>query len=49
VRDVDATFAAARARGDKIAAEPRPVRDLRVGFLEDPNGVRIELAQRPQY
>jgi catechol 2,3-dioxygenase-like lactoylglutathione lyase family enzyme len=49
VRDVDATFVAAKTRGDKITAEPRPVRDLRVGFLEDPNGVRIEIVQRPQY
>lgn len=49
VRDIDAFFAAAKGRGDKVTGDPRPIRDLRVGFIEDPNGVRIEIAQRPVY
>lgn len=49
VRDITAAFAGHRSRGDKIAGEPRPVRDLHVGFIEDPNGVRIEVLQRPQF
>ena len=49
VRDIDAFFAGAKGRGDKIAGEPRPIRDLRAGFIADPNGVRIEIAQRPKY
>ena len=49
VRDITTAFAMHRTKGDKIAGEPRPVRDLQVGFIEDPNGVRIEVLQRPQY
>jgi catechol 2,3-dioxygenase-like lactoylglutathione lyase family enzyme len=49
VRDIEATIAASRVRGDRITMEPRNIRDVRVGVIEDPDGVRIELAQRPQF
>lgn len=49
VRDIEAAVAAARSRGDRITMEPRNIRDVRVGVIEDPHGVRIELAQRPQF
>ncbi len=49
VRDLETTLAGSRARGDRITMEPRMIRDVRVGVIEDPNGVRIELAQRPQF
>jgi catechol 2,3-dioxygenase-like lactoylglutathione lyase family enzyme len=48
-RDLVAEFARYKARGDTIAAEPRPLRDNHYGFIEDPNGVRIEVIQRPQF
>jgi hypothetical protein len=42
VRDVAAAFARCRAKGDTIAMEPRPFRENHYGFIDDPNGVRIE-------
>lgn len=49
VRSLEATIAGARSRGDRITMEPRMIRDVHVGVIEDPDGVRIELAQRPQF
>ncbi len=49
VRDIESAFAGARTRGDKITMEPRNIRDVKAGVIEDPNGVRIEIAQRPVY
>src|SRR5262249_24278 len=46
--DVDALFKQFAAKGVKITRQVQPVRDLRVGFIEDPNGVKIEVVQRPQ-
>ncbi len=36
-------------KGDKVTMEPRMIRDVKVGVIEDPSGVRIELAQRPVF
>lgn len=33
----------------RIVAEPRPLRGNQYAFIEDPNGVRIEVIQRPQF
>jgi catechol 2,3-dioxygenase-like lactoylglutathione lyase family enzyme len=49
VRDIDSVFAGYRTQGETITMEPRMIRDVRAGVIEDPDGVRIELAQRPQY
>lgn len=49
VRDLESTLGASRAKGDAVTMEPRMIRDVRVGVIEDPNGVRIELAQRPVF
>lgn len=49
VRDITAAFANHTAKGDKIVSEPRPLRNNQYGFIEDPNGVRIEIIQRPQF
>jgi catechol 2,3-dioxygenase-like lactoylglutathione lyase family enzyme len=49
VRDLETTLGASRAKGDKVTMEPRMIRDVKVGVIEDPNGVRIELAQRPVF
>lgn len=44
--DVDGAFKALTAAGVKAAAEPRELPALRYGFVEGPNGVRIELVKR---
>lgn len=44
VADVDAKVAALAAKGEKTT-EPRPVRHLRIAFVEGPGGVRIEMVQ----
>jgi predicted enzyme related to lactoylglutathione lyase len=49
VRDLDTEIAGAKTRGDAITMTPRMIRDVKVGVIEDPNGVRIELAQRPVF
>ena len=49
VRDIEAAFAGSRSKGDKVTMEPRNIRDVKAGVIEDPHGVRIELAQRPVY
>ena len=49
VRDIEAAMTSSRGKGDRITMEPRNIRDVRVGVIEDPDGVRIELAQRPQF
>lgn len=49
VRNLQTTIAGARSRGDRITMEPRMIRDVHVGVIESPDGVRIELAQRPQF
>ncbi|MQA28537.1 MAG: hypothetical protein GEU82_01690 [Luteitalea sp.] len=46
VDDVDAAMSALKARGVKSVVEPRSLGTLRYGFVEDPNGVRVELISR---
>ena len=51
--DVDAAVALLKTRNVKIAAEPRPLTfpngvTARLAFAEAPDGVRIELVQRPE-
>lgn len=49
VPDIYETCEAVRARGGKIVREPGPMKHGGgpIAFLEDPNGYRIELIQRP--
>lgn len=49
VRDLTTAIAGHRAKGDKITSEPHPVRDNQVSMVDDPNGVHIEVIQRPVY
>ena len=44
--DVDATLKALNARGVSTAAEPRELPALRYAFVQDPNGIRVELVNR---
>jgi catechol 2,3-dioxygenase-like lactoylglutathione lyase family enzyme len=51
--DVDAAVAALKTRNVKITTEPRPLTfangvTARIAFAEAPDGVRIELVQRPE-
>ena len=51
--DVDASVAELKTRGVKITTEPRPLSfpngvTVRLAFVEAPDGVRIELVQRPE-
>jgi catechol 2,3-dioxygenase-like lactoylglutathione lyase family enzyme len=43
VSDVDAAMTALKDKQVKAVVEPRSLGDLRYGFIEDPNGVRIEI------
>ena len=46
--NVDAKIGELKQKGVNVTGEPRDVRNLRVAFVEDPNGVRIELVRRPE-
>ena len=51
--DVDASVAELKSRNVKITTEPRPLTfangvTVRIAFAEAPDGVRIELVQRPE-
>ena len=51
--DVDASVAELKTRNVKITTEPRPLSfpngvSVRLAFVEAPDGVRIELVQRPE-
>ena len=46
VNDVDAALKGLNAAGIKTAAEPRDLPALRYAFVQDPNGVRVELVKR---
>jgi catechol 2,3-dioxygenase-like lactoylglutathione lyase family enzyme len=46
VKDVDAGMKALGAAGVKTAGEPRSLPGMRYGFVEDPNGIRVELMDR---
>jgi len=43
VANVDDSMAALKARNVKAVSEPRSLNDLRYAFIEDPNGIRIEI------
>lgn len=43
--DLDAAAVELKANGVEFAMEPRPYRDLKIAFIEGPDGVRIELVQ----
>ncbi len=49
VEDIHATCEAIRARGGKIVREPGPMKhgSTVIAFVEDPDGYRIELIERP--
>ena len=46
VDDVDAAVKGLSAAGVKTTAEPRTLPALRYAFVEDPNGIRVELVKR---
>jgi lactoylglutathione lyase len=46
VNDVDAALKGLNAAGVKTAAEPRDLPALRYAFVEDPNGIRVEVVRR---
>jgi predicted enzyme related to lactoylglutathione lyase len=46
VDDVDAALKALNANGVKTAAEARELPALRYAFVQDPNGIRVELVKR---
>src|SRR5262245_27183988 len=46
VNDVDAALKELNATGIKTAAEPRDLPALRYAFVQDPNGIRLELVRR---
>jgi len=46
VPDVDAALKALNAGGVKTVAEPRELPALRYAFVQDPNGIRVELVKR---
>jgi catechol 2,3-dioxygenase-like lactoylglutathione lyase family enzyme len=43
--DLDAAAVDLKAKGVKFTMEPRPFRDLKIAFIEGPDGVSIELVQ----
>jgi catechol 2,3-dioxygenase-like lactoylglutathione lyase family enzyme len=45
--DLDAAAVDLKAAGVKFTMEPRPFRNLKIAFIEDPDGVSIELVQPP--
>lgn len=47
IRDMTQAAAAFKARGAKVAVEPRAIGKLWYAFFEDPSGTRVELLQRP--
>jgi lactoylglutathione lyase len=49
VSDIHRTCDALRARGVKVVREPGPMKhgSTVIAFIQDPNGYRIELIQRP--
>lgn len=46
VKDVDAGMKGLGAAGVKTMGEPRSLPGMRYGFVEDPNGIRVELMDR---
>jgi len=46
VNDVDAALKGLNAAGIKTEAEPRDLPALRYAFVQDPNGIRVELVKR---
>ena len=48
VAKIDESTAALKSKGVKFPTEPRQLGSLWYAFAEDPNGVRVELLQRPQ-
>jgi predicted enzyme related to lactoylglutathione lyase len=46
VSDVDAALKNLNANGVKTASEPRELPALRYAFVQDPNGIRVELVKR---
>lgn len=46
VEAIDDFVADLKTRGVKVTLEPRVFRDIRIAFVEGPDGVRIELVQR---
>jgi predicted enzyme related to lactoylglutathione lyase len=46
VDDVDAALKGLNANGVKTAAEARELPALRYAFVQDPNGIRVELVKR---
>jgi predicted enzyme related to lactoylglutathione lyase len=46
VNDVDAALKELNAAGTRTAAEPRDLPALRYAFVQDPNGIRVELVKR---
>ncbi len=43
--DLDAAAKVLKSKGVEFTLEPRPYRDLKIAFIEGPDGVRIELVQ----
>jgi len=48
VPKIDQATAELKRRGVRFPVEPRQLGDLWYAFAEDPNGVRVELLQRPR-
>ena len=48
VRNVDDAVTVLKSKGVKTVVEPRSIGSVRYAFLEDPNGVRIELIHQQQ-
>jgi lactoylglutathione lyase len=46
VNDVDSTLKNLNANGIKTASEPRDLPALRYAFVQDPNGIRVEVVKR---
>jgi catechol 2,3-dioxygenase-like lactoylglutathione lyase family enzyme len=46
VKDVDAGIKALGSAGIKATVEPRSLPGMRYAFVEDPNGIRVELMDR---
>ena len=46
VNDVDAALKGLNAAGIKTAAEPKDLPALRYAFVQDPNGIRVEVVKR---
>ena len=47
VPDLDAKIEELEAAGVKVTLQPRPFRDIKISFVEDPWGTRIEVVQDP--